>query len=645
MGNITTNPQIPQHTLKSVLLLVALLWGSLLLAQQKVNKKAEKLYDESTELLHWDKFDEAEELLQKALEIQPDYVLALQRLGYTYYQNGKYTEAHQYIQKLIKVAPDHSKEAYFYLARTSLATLNFDQGLQSLDTYREIGAINEKRANELRLLEQNLRFAKNSIKDSFELELINAGPDVNTPDNEYFPATTADGKYLYFTRQKRFGIRSQEDIMISEWSDNGWQGAFSVSPNVNTDGANQGAHSISPDGKYLFFTQCEAAGGYGGCDIYVSRKQSGVWSKPVNLGPNINTKYKETQPCISPNGLQLFFVSSREGGLGKLDIWVSTLQPDGSWGPPQNLGPNVNTAEIDERPYLHTDNRTLYFSSDGHPGFGDADIYLSRFEEGTWSEAQNLGYPLNSYNYEGGIFVERQGDQAYFATDKYSANGDLDIYHFPLPPAARPIPVTYVQGTVSDRHSGQSLEAVITFTDIATGMEVNKVLSEKDGSFFLTLPTGSAYALNISKPGYLFHSQHFSLESVQASIPYALKIELHPVEVGETLVLNNIFFEKNKYGLKAESTAELDDLVDFLELNPSVVLEISGHTDSTGSAAINKELSQERANSVVAYLTVKGINPKRLKAKGYGSTKPVADNSTFAGRALNRRTEIKVIGK
>ncbi len=645
MGNFPANPQIPQYSVKAVLWLCLLLVCSTAWAQDKINKKAQALYDESSELLHWDKFDEAESLLLEALKIQPDYIKATERLGYVYYQNGKYALAHQYVNKLVQMAPNHSKEAYFYLARTGLATLQFDEGLKNLAHYRSVGAINDKREAELNLLEQNLLFAKGAIKDSFSFKPANAGPDVNTEDNEYFPSITADGSFLYFTRQKQEGRLSQEDIMVSQWANDAWQGSYSVSPNINTNNANQGAHSISPDGNSLYFTQCEGSGGYGSCDIYVSRKRGNVWSKPVNLGPNINTRMKETQPCISPDGTRLYFVSSREGGYGKLDIWVSQLQPDGQWGTPENLGPSINTAEIDERPYIHTDNRTLYFSSDGHPGFGDADIYLSRRDADGWGKAVNLGYPLNSYNYEGGIYVSREGEEAYFATDRYSKGGDLDVYHFPLPPALRPVPVTYVRGTVKDKKTGQPLTALINFTELESSQVINEVGADVDGSFFLILPTGASYALNISRPGYLFHSQYFSLDSIKPNRPYTLQVALQPIEVGERLVLSNIFYEKNAFALKPESKAELNDLLEFLKLNPTVSLEISGHTDNTGTDAINKELSQNRAGAVVTYLINQGIAASRLQAKGYGSSAPIATNDTEEGRAQNRRTEIKVLGK
>lgn len=643
MAGFLTNAQVLKYTLIAT---VCLLLSLPLSAQDKINKKAQKLYEESTELLHWSKFDEATPLLIQALDIQPDFLKARERLGFIYYQNKQYAEAYEQIKLLVEQAPKYSKEAYYYLAMTGLATLQTDKAKEYLDYYKTVGAIGDKRAHEIALLEKNISFAAKAKNDPIPFEPIDVGPGINTTDNEYFPALTADGAYLYFSREKKFGIKSQEDIMVSQWTGDKWENSLSVSNNVNTETANEGAHSISPDGNALYFTICEGMGGYGGCDIYVSFKKKSNWSAPVNLGPTINTPHKETQPCISPDGRQLYFVSSRPGGLGKLDIWVSDLQPNGTWGEAKNLGPTINTTEIDERPYIHVDNSTMYFSSDGHPGFGHADIYVSRMQaNGNWGQAVNLGYPLNSYSYEGGLFVSRDGSTAYFATNRFSKGGDLDIYSFPLAPSMQPIPSTYVKGKVADHENNRPLEAIITFTNIETDRVISNTTTNDLGEYFITLPTGSSYALNISKPGYLFFSKYFSLDSLNANRPFQLDVHLKAIEVGESLVLNNIFYSKGSYELLPASKAELDDLVEMLQLNPTLVIEISGHTDNTGTDAINKELSQKRANAVMQYLIENGIDAKKLKAKGYGSSKPVADNATETGRTQNRRTEIQVIGK
>lgn len=612
----------------------------------KIPKKAQNLYNESSELLNWDKFDEAEQKLLQALDIEPQFPQALQQLSYVYFKKKDYNNSYLYAQKLAELAPDYSQEVYYHLALTGLATLHFKEGLDYLEKYKTVSkTIDDKRQKEIDKLQENLLFAQTAIKDSVPFEPVRLSGTVNTDNNEYFPSITADGQYLYFTRQVFIGAHSQEDIMVSKWNGSDWSESVGVSSYINTPTTNEGAHSISPDGKTLFFTVCESGIGYGGCDIYYSKFKNGSWGRPMNIGAAINTKYKETQPCMSPDGKSLYFVSSRPGGIGKLDIWVSQLQPDGSWGTPVNLGPNVNTPEIDERPFLHADNESLYFSSSGHPGFGNGDIFkCERQPDGSWGPAKNLGYPINSFSYEGGIFIARNGTQAYFATDRYSAHGDLDIYSFELNAADKPLPSTFVRGKVTNGTNNQPVAANIEFIDLETAAKVVDVQTEKDGSYFLTLAYGKNYAMNVSAPGYLFYSESFTLKKPDDNEVFERNVTLWPVAVGKESTLRNIFFMKDSYKLDPSSDYELDRLVAFLNDNPSVKIEIGGHTDNTGTEMYNQELSRKRAEAVKQYLVDKGIDPTRLKAKGYGADKPIATNETPEGQALNRRTAFTIIG-
>jgi len=565
-------------------------------------------------------------------------------LGYLYYNSRNYSKAQHHFKVMVQTDPNKSKEAFYYLARSSYYIHEFETAQHYITHYRSIGAINEKREAELKLLESSIVFAREAVKKPFPFTPKPAGEGVNSPDFEYFPALTADGQYLFFTRQIKDPTtkKLQEDILVSQrGADGKWGKAISVSSNVNTPDANQGAHSISPDGRQLYFTICEGKGGYGSCDIYVSKRVGNTWGKPVNLGPKINTRFKETQPCISGDGRSLYFVSSRPEGYGMLDIWVSHLDDNGEWGTPTNLGPKINTPYIDERPYMHPDGQTLYFSSNGRPGFGDADIYFTRKQGDDWTEPTNLGHPLNSYYYEGGIFVTLTGDTGYFATDRFSTDGNLDIYAFEMPIAARPKTATYISGTVRDKATNKVLLPQIEFVDLTTGEVTNLVIPDaQTGEFLLTLPIGSNYGLNINQPGYLFYSYNLPVDKQKHY--QKLDILLEPITANSKVVLNNVFYETGLFKLKPESKTELNRLLKFMETNPTIKLEVAGHTDNVGTDAANLDLSQKRANEVANYLIAGGIDKARLKAKGYGAAQPIADNATETGRAQNRRTEIVI---
>ena len=426
---------------------------------------------------------------------------------------------------------------------------------------------------------------------------------------------------------------------------------------INTEG-NEGAPSLSADGQILFFVACQenAAGayaggrkGYGSCDIFYSEKVGENWSKPYNVGGIINTNQYETQPSFSADGRSLYFISARPGGYGETDIYVSTLRADGSWGPPKNLGPKINTPGKEETVFIHPDGKTLYFGSNGHIGMGELDLYVSRMnEKGEWGEPVNLGYPINSYGDENSIIVGASGEIAYLASNRAGGKGGLDLYQFNLYEAARPGKVTYAKGKVYDAVTKAPLGAHFELIDLETGKPVvESDANSGNGEFLVSLPVDKNYALNVSQSGYLFYSENFSLkELTDKSKPYMMDVPMEPIDTGHVIVLNNVFFETGKFDLKPESKAELDKLAAFLMVNKTMRGEISGHTDNVGDKKMNMTLSQNRAKAVYDYLTVQGkIDSKRLTYKGYGDTKPKVKNDSDENRALNRRTEFKVTGK
>ncbi|MBP5666664.1 MAG: PD40 domain-containing protein [Salinivirgaceae bacterium] len=478
------------------------------------------------------------------------------------------------------------------------------------------------------------------------------GPDLELPYEQYWPSLSLDGKTLVFTMmlpdslhfRPDGSIMMQEDFYVTRFIDGKWEPAVPIGAPINTTG-NEGAQQISADGNTLVFTGCNRRDGYGKCDIYFAKKNIyGQWGRPYNAGGAINAASADKQPCLSPDGRFLYFSSDRAGGLGKMDIWVSELDANGRWGKPKNLGAPINTPGDDICPFIHPDNQTLYFSSDGHPGLGRKDIFMSRLDSaGHWTEPVNLGYPINSHRDEIGLVVDNKGVTAYFSSN---INSDTkNIYTFELPEAVRPTPVSYVSGLVTDAQTNLPLNARVQLLNLPKGDTVMSVKTGADGGDFLvSLPVGRQYAMLATSPGYLFNSQHFNLtETHSVTKPYVVNIKLEKPQVGANTILRNIFFKFDSYELMPQSFVELNQMAVFIKNSAGVKFEIGGHTDNVGNDAYNQQLSEKRAKSVYDYLISQGVGQSQLSFKGYGKQVPIGDNSTAEGREQNRRTELKVV--
>ena len=481
---------------------------------------------------------------------------------------------------------------------------------------------------------------------------VSIGSSINTTDDEYWPSITADGQTLMFTRQSRNnffnsfgGGTSQEDFYLSYLEDTGWGTSVNAGEPLNTK-QNEGAQTLSSSGNYMYFTACDRPGGLGSCDLYFSAFNDGRWSHPYNLGPPVNAPSWESTPSISADGNMLFFSSSRTGGFGGKDLWYSVMKDKGEWSSPVNLGDKINTDGDEMSPFIHFDGKSLYFASDGRPGMGGLDIYLTRMkEDSTWTEPQNLGFPVNTSTDDMGLVIEAGGQKAFFSSKRDNANGK-DIFFFNLDESFRPNPVSYLKGKVSDRETGKLLKADYELINLTTNKVTIKSRTDERGNFLVCLPSGNNYGINVSKAGYLFYSENFMFEGVHTVMePLIKRINLSPVKVGEKMLLANVFYEIDRWELKKESMSELDNLTDLLLYNKDFIVEIGGYTDSTGTDEHNLVLSEKRALSVVDYLISKGISAERLKYKGYGNNFPIGDNVTPEGRRMNRRTEVKIIDR
>jgi len=625
------------------------------------NKKAEeskvfKLFEQARQALNSNLYSKSLELLNSAIAIDPAFLDAYLMKSDIYQELDSVHPLIKSLEVALQLNPDKYPKSYFILGNAYYKSGFYQQASECYQNY--LKRVDESATFVLRA-RQNIKKCSGAVKilkQPVPYNAINLGENINSVDDEYWPSITVDGKTIIFTRlvgsntpASKRKTMVQEDFFTSNLFYKIWQQSEPIST-INPD-YNEGEQTISSDGKLLFFTACTRTDGRGSCDIYYSRNKGGDWSVPQNAGEPINSLAWESQPSITANGETLFFVSNRKGGKGGMDIWKCTLRGFSEWGRPVwgypvNLGDSVNTPGNEMSPFIHSDGRTLYFASDYWPGMGGYDIfYCHQRNDSVWSNPQNIGYPINSYKDEQGLVVDASGQNAYYSSDRPGSRG-MDIYSFELYKAARPTPVSYIKGKVIDEDSGLPVCAKVELIDLETSTVVKGESCWEKGEFLMSLPVGKEYAFNVSTEGYLFYSDNFKLkESADIIDPYILEVKMKKIKIGGSVVLRNIFFNTGSYELLAASKIELQKLIDFLNLNKSLIIEISGHTDNVGSAELNQKLSQARAKEVYSYLANQGIELARMKYSGYGFVQPISSNDTPEGRALNRRTEFRIIKK
>jgi outer membrane protein OmpA-like peptidoglycan-associated protein len=482
------------------------------------------------------------------------------------------------------------------------------------------------------------------------LEPVNLGSEVNSSSDEYVNFVDEDITQLYLTKKEpnpNYSIDGnpyRENFYIATLKNNVWDSLTRFKLPVK-EHRNVGGMSFSIDRKQIYFTGCSWPSGMGSCDLYRMIKTGDKWGTAHNLGVIINTGSWDSQPFLSSDGNTLYFASRRGGGLGGSDIWMSTKQPDGSWGSPVNLGDSINTSGNEMAPYIHADTKTLYFSSDTRAGLGGYDLFMTKKDSsGQWCQAVNLGSPVNTKDNEINIFISLDASTAWISSDRNGGYGGYDIYEMKTVKAIQPEAVVYVKGKVVDRTNKKPLQALVELTNVDIAETVVEILSDPvDGSFFIPVYPGVNYAFHITKKGYLFYSENMNLKDTLRFRPVSKVFELTPIRQGNSFVPNNIFFDFDSYKLKQTSYPELNLLLKLLKNNPSMRILIKGHTDNVGGDEYNLHLSENRAKAVYDYLTEHGIKQERLQYKGYGATQPVSTNDTPEGRAENRRTEVEIL--
>jgi outer membrane protein OmpA-like peptidoglycan-associated protein len=627
-----------------MVLLVFLLSGIYSVAQN--SSKTQQQFEKALQYYKLHEYENAIIEIEKLLKKKPGYVDATLLLADVYHE----IKSTDFEIKTLESALQFSQNSliYYRLGKANYSVGNYEKALLNFEKYLQEKGISDARKAEVLQLMASCRFAIEAVKNPVDFDPIRLSENVNSVNEEYWPSVSLDGSKLVFTRLlKPASGLPHEDFFISEFDSSGWGKATPVAE-INT-AENEGAQTLSADGRFLFFTACNRSDGKGSCDIYYSVFNGKSWSAPRNAGNVLNGKSWDAQPAISSDNRFLYFSSNREGGKGKKDIWRTELleiNENGNvkWSQPQNLGNIINSGGDEISPFIHPNNKSFYFASDFHPGMGGMDLFLSEIQkDGTMSEPQNLGFPINTSKDEQGLNISFNGLTAYFASEREPGAG-LDIFTFQLPEELRPEPVTYVKAKITDAETGTIIQAIVELINISSD-SINQRIEKADenGEIMLCLPLNANYAFNVSENGYLFYSQSFQLKEMNTpDAPENLEIRLSRINTGAEMNLYNIYFDIDSFRILSASEPELEKLTLLLKNNPQIEVEIQGHTDNTGGSERNLMLSELRAKSVVEYLVSNGIGTNRLQFKGFGETRPVAANETEDGRRLNRRTTLKI---
>jgi len=615
--------------------------------------------------------EDIRDVLIQAANLDPDNLKANFDAGYYHLKTVAKDLAAQYFLRVYERDPNYRFDLEYWIGQSFHYGYEFDK---ALDYYaRYVVRYNSKPNYQGRdlfaidVVERNIYECENAkvyIQHPKNYSIVNMGIQINSEWDDYAPVLNANEDEIIFTTRRREGNLNQnvyednkpwEDIFISRKVNGKWQPAENMGPRVNSIYHDSNL-ALSADGNTLFVHKDDNGG-----DIYfIKRQTDGNWSEPKPLPGMVNSSYAEKSVSISSDEKTLFFSSNRPGGFGELDIYKATLNSSGQWVDVKNLGDKINTPYDDDGPFIDFDGKTLYFSSKGHQGMGGFDIYKSVFDEETneWSDPENMGYPINTPDNDIYFVSTKDGKRGYYSSVREDGLGYDDIYMITLPdpvvasaktdpatPSSPEIPLQYTV-TVIDAISREPVEARVRLEGMRDNIIVPSVPKGAGVTEFTIMAKEARdYRLSVENQGYMFVSQNVRLEGASAE-PKSLSrtIELRKVQTGAMIVLRNIYFDFDKATFKQESYNELNKLERMMSQNPTMMVEIAGHTDYIGSAAYNMTLSQRRAEAVKDFLTKKGIDSRRIVAKGYGKTRPIVSNDDEEeGRELNRRVEFRVI--
>ncbi|MCS6789718.1 MAG: OmpA family protein [Bacteroidia bacterium] len=624
------------------------------------------------ELMQMEDYLNALQEYEAALNLAPNSAEAFVNAAYCAWRLRQNRKAVQYFEKAEKIGVNFTPKLITAYA-DALQRIGQPQRARPLvERLLARTPANDPSRDRLTLTLQHLKSAERYLEKPVKVDIKNLGGAVNSPHPDYAPVISADESVLLFTSRRpgstgggiAFDGLPYEDLYISEKKGDGsWTTPRNVGPPLNT-AAHDACVALSADGQTLFLFNSENGG-----DIFISRLKGKNWGHPKNMGSPINTKHWEPSVCLSADERTLFFVSDRPGGMGGRDIYWCRRLPNGRWSKPINLGPPVNTPYDEDGPFFHPDGKTLFFSSNGPGSMGGFDIFRTELRpDSSWAPPVNLGYPINTPGDEIYFVLSASGLHGYYASEREDSYGEKDIYMIDFSTLREEAPVaqktdtdelnvtsepstitfrpnlTLLTGIIYDAENNQPLEATITLIDNAKAETLAVLTSNAaSGKYLISLPAGRNYGIAVTAPNYAFHSENFIVEESQGYREVRKDIGLKRYKAGTIIVLRNIFFDFDRATLRPESRAELERLYQILIENPSIKIRIAGHTDSFGSDEYNQRLSESRAKSVYEYLIQRGISAGRLSYVGYGESRPIDTNETEEGRQNNRRVEIEIL--
>jgi len=597
---------------------------------------AKKLFEKAMAAIDEHDYVNGVQLLNQSIQKDSNFVDGYITLFQIYVDLKKNDQAINTFEKAIQIDSAQCVPYLVKYANTYASVGNYKKAYELLNKIKNgLPAYLTQNFNQLKTICEfalSYPYDKNST-------VINAGDSINTENAEYFPTVTVQDSLLIFMRKDGF---SREDFFYSVISQNNSSQGKPLSDSLNI-AAKKGAPSLSSDLQNLYFSAEYNENGFGRYDLYKVTKTKTGWSLPKNLGPNINTDWWESAPSISPDGQALYFCSNKPGGYGGIDIYVSYKSERGGWKQAVNLGPTINTAGDEQTPFIHADNKTLYFASNGWPGFGGSDLFVTyKKMDGSWSKPINLGYPINTNENEASVAISSNGKDGYIASDRPDSRGGLDIYKIKLPEYAVANKTFYFNGYINDAISKKPLMGTVKLVDPSDAKKFMLINVDSTGYFVLSLPYFDSLGIQVNSPAHEYASillNKVYLDKMQGeTIPF----NLNPIIKQFSKNFNNVFFETNAATLLSNSNVELNALVNYLQATPKAIILIEGHTDNTGQAANNLILSTKRAESIAQYLINKGVSNSRISTKGLGDSKPIADNNNEKGRAQNRRTSFTI---